>query len=276
MEPAANINLYNGVEAPPPPANIVQANSANLILRDLPNELIGPPRYDEIPLVAVRDIPGFYFVSENTLGISVWESLIYVPNQTEFPGRREPPRNVREEILETMAQIAVRFDPEQREAALAPLRERLHEIDMNPALAIVERPAPLNVITLAWRSIQRMEPPQTAEARLEEFLSRAPQARGTPMEAHMLEQFRQREAHERQIYERERNWNISRGPRTAAGLANLRNLQTSRFYRVPWVVRRHAVNAWARSRGNLPARNAPRNARRLTRRKMSRRKRTTH
>ncbi len=273
MEPAANINLYDGVEAPPPPANIVEANSVNLILRDLPNELIAPPRFREIPLVAVRAIPGFYFVSENPLGISLWESLIYVPNQTEFPGRPEPPRNVREEILTSMALIGMQADPDQHEALLAPYRERLNEIEMNPALAIVERPAPLNVITLAWRHIQRMEPPQTAEARLEEFLSRAPRARGTPMEAYMLEQFRQSEARERQIYERERNWNISRGPRTAAGLANLRNLETSRFYRVAPMTRRgNALNAWARARGNLPPRNERRSRRGGKTRRQTRRR----
>lgn len=270
MEPAANNNLYDGVQATPPPPEIVRKNDFETSIRYLPKELINGALFSEVPLETVRTTPGFYGVS-NRIGDTTYEKVVYVPNQTEFPPRPEPPMNVREGIYTLMA-LAGGAEPEHRERIMNNARARLAEIEANPALAFVDQPIALNIFTLAWRQVRDL--PETAEVRLEAFLTRAPQARDTPFEAHLRRQYTEEDAAARRRYTNELKWSINRNPRTAASLSNLSRPEDYRYYIVfPFDRRRHALDAWARAHRILPPRNARRSRRhgRKTRRQTRRR-----
>lgn len=270
---AANNNLYNGIPPNVLPANIVDPELVLHVLENRPHDLISKIYREKTPLDIVRRTPGIYFISKR-VDDRIYEKIIFVPNQTEFPGAPEAPRNIREGIHLRMA-IAGGLDPAARNIVLARERARLDEIEANPDLAFVVPPPPLNISMLAFRIINTIEPPQPAEERLEEFLTRVPaEIRGSPMADYMLNQFRQYENAARATYEREKEWVIDRRPKTAASLSNLEDVDTWNFYRFsPFIRRQHAVNAWARAHGVLPPRNERRTRRdRKTRRRSSRKR----
>ena len=274
IAPPANNDLYDDEPAPPAPPpppplpNLVHPDDLERVLLRMPEELIPSTGFTEVPLNRVRTTPGLYFVQTGSQELGfITEYLVYVPDQTAYPGRPEAPRNVREGLNAVLAAMAL-APRNAYNAFLAHRRERLAAIEADPALAVEARPEPLNVLILARRHITMFNPPETAEQMLERFLERVPDARGTPLALQMLEIYRAREEASRQRYTAERTWRIIGRPRTAASLENFPDLAGARFFRNDIVLRRrkHAVTTWAAARGLL---NTRRSATRRNRRHRS-------
>lgn len=277
IAPANNNNNLYGPEAPakPPLPNLVPPRELERVLLRMPAELVSSLDMIEVPLVVVRNTPGLYFVTTGFPELErVTEYLVYVPDQKAYPGRPEAPHNVREGMNAALAAMAL-APQNVRNAFLAHRRERLEAIEANPALAFEARPEPLNVLILAQRYITMLNPPETAEQKLERFLKSAPAARNTPMARHMMETIYRPSAEEsRRRYTDERKWRKSDGARTAASLTNFPDLVNARFFKadVAFGRRKHAVAAWGNARGLFNSRRR----RASTRREGTRRRRSSH